>query len=133
MPRNIVIRFNRSSRRTVLTVMPTAGNEGDLSFDTASEAELIGNRELWWAVLKNVRSGIMPPSDEAQLSAEEQKQLTNWIKIRVFGVDPSNVDPGKVTVRRLNRAEYRNTIRDLLGVDFNAEVVFPPDDTGFGF
>ena len=38
-----------------------------------------------------------------------------------------------MTVRRLNRVEYRNTVRDLLGVDYNTDHEFPPDDTGFGF
>ena len=38
-----------------------------------------------------------------------------------------------MTVRRLNRVEYRNTIHDLMGIDFNADAEFPPDDTGYGF
>ena len=42
-------------------------------------------------------------------------------------------DPGRVTIRRLNRVEYRNTIRDLVGVDFDTTAEFPPDDTGHGF
>ena len=42
-------------------------------------------------------------------------------------------DPGRGTIRRLNRTEYRNTIRDLLGFDFKAEEEFPPDDSGYGF
>jgi hypothetical protein len=44
-----------------------------------------------------------------------------------------NPDPGRIAPRRLNRVEYRNTIRDLMGVDFNSEVEFPPDDSGSGF
>src|SRR5215831_14618990 len=51
----------------------------------------------------------------------------------VFQVDPQNPDPGRVTVRRLNRVEYRNTVHDLLGVDFDSLSEFPPDDTGHGF
>src|SRR4030095_9466921 len=41
--------------------------------------------------------------------------------------------PGHVTLRRLNRTEYANTVRDLLGVEFATEVEFPPDDTRYGF
>ena len=52
---------------------------------------------------------------------------------RTFGIDPSDPDPGRVTVRRLNRVEYRNTIRDLLGVDYDTTSEFPSDDTGHGF
>ena len=51
----------------------------------------------------------------------------------MFQTDPHNPDPGRVTVRRLNRVEYRNTVRDLMGVDFNTEKEFPADDTGHGF
>ena len=51
----------------------------------------------------------------------------------MFRIDPRNPDPGRVTVRRLNRVEYRNTVHDLLGVDYNTDHEFPPDDTGFGF
>src|SRR5207245_1688186 len=50
-----------------------------------------------------------------------------------FKIDPQNPDPGRVTVRRLNRIEYRNTIRDLLGVHYDTDAEFPPDDTGHGF
>src|SRR5690606_17835292 len=41
--------------------------------------------------------------------------------------------PGRVTIRRLNREEYNNTIRDLVGVDFDPAEGFPADDTGYGF
>src|SRR5262249_46973934 len=44
-----------------------------------------------------------------------------------------NPDPGRVTIRRLNRVEYHNTIRDLMGIEFKAEEEFPPDDSGYGF
>ena len=52
---------------------------------------------------------------------------------RATGIDRKDPDPGRVTVRRLNRVEYRNTIRDLIGVDYDTTSEFPPDDTGHGF
>ncbi len=55
------------------------------------------------------------------------------IKYSAFHIDPANPDPGRVTIRRLNRVEYANTIHDLMGVDFKADEEFPPDDTGYGF
>ncbi len=64
---------------------------------------------------------------------KEVEILAGWIKHDVFGIDPVDPDPGRVTLRRLNRAEYRNTIKDLMGIDFKAEEEFPPDDTGYGF
>ena len=92
-----------------------------------------GDRTLWWGVLKNVRSGIMPPADKPQPSVEERRLLEDWIKFGALGIDPTDPDPGRVTVRRLNRVEYRNTIRDLIGVDYDTSSEFPPDDTGHGF
>lgn len=84
-------------------------------------------------MLKNVRAGLMPPAKKERPTGEERRQLEDWIKYGAFGLDPENPDPGRVTVRRLNRVEYRNTIRDLLDVDFKTEEEFPPDDTGHGF
>ena len=54
---------------------------------------------------------------EDQLTAAEQQTLEQWIKTGGFGLDPAQPDPGRVTVRHLNRTEYRNTLRDLIGVD----------------
>lgn len=98
-----------------------------------SDEALVHNREFWWGVLKNVRAGIMPPANKPRPSRDELRILEDWIKRGVFGSDPGDPDPGRVTIRRLNRVEYRNTIRDLMGIDFRTEEEFPPDDTGYGF
>jgi len=107
--------------------------KGDVSFDEfKSDAELL-KPELWSKVLKNVRAGLMPPEKKPKPSAEQLAQLEKWIKHSAFGLDPANPDPGRVTVRRLNRIEYRNTVRDLTGHDIRVEEELPPDDTGYGF
>ena len=109
-------------------------NKGNVSFDQfPSDAALLQNHSLWLKALKNLRAGIMPPPKKAQPSREQKRIIESWIKESVFAVDPQNPDPGRVTVRRLNRVEYRNTIRDLMGVDFDTEKEFPPDDAGHGF
>ena len=108
--------------------------KGKVAFDGfKSDAELIAQTSLWLTALKNVRAGLMPPEDEARPTSEEVKSLENWVKYQAFGIDPARPDPGRVTVRRLNRVEYGNTIRELMGINFNSEVEFPPDDTGHGF
>ena len=108
-------------------------SKGGVAFDVFKTDAALLHPELWFNVLKNTRAGLMPPAKKPRLSAVDQQKLERWIKYAAFGIDPKNPDPGRVTVRRLNRVEYRNTIRDLMGIDFNAEVEFPPDDTGYGF
>ncbi len=109
-------------------------NKGGVAFDEfKSDQAIVTNIDLWLAVLKNVRSGLMPPQKKSRPSVEEQKRLVDWIKFGAFRIDPKNPDPGRVTLRRLNRIEYHNTIRDLMGIDFDTQEAFPPDDTGYGF
>ncbi len=97
-------------------------------------AETIADHELWLRVLKNARAHIMPPIEEEFIPTDKERaRLLAWIKTGPFGIDLENPDPGKVTVQRLNRVEYQNTIRELIGIDFDAEDAFPPDDSGEGF
>ena len=109
-------------------------NKGGIAFDEfKSDDSLLGNHTLWLEVLKNIRSGIMPPAKKPRPSPEERKRLEDWIKYDAFGIDPKNPAAGRVTIRRLNRVEYHNTIRDLTGVEYDTQEEFPPDDTGYGF
>ena len=101
--------------------------------DFPTDDSILGRKELWNSVLKNVRAGLMPPSDKPRPTPEELRTLDDWIKRGAFDLDPNDPDPGRVTLRRLNRVEYRNTIRDLMGIDFRADEEFPADDTGYGF
>jgi len=101
---------------------------GSVAFDDLqSDAEIL-DHTLWSKVLLNVRAGLMPPQKETQPTAAEVKTLADWVKYGAFGIDPKNPDPGPVG-RRLSREEYRNTIRDLLGVEFTNNEALPPDDT----
>jgi len=108
-------------------------DKGKVAFDQLETDAQILKPDLWVRVLLNTRAGLMPAERKPRLSAAEQQTLERWIKYDVFGIDPANPDPGRVTLRRLNRVEYRNTVHDLLGVDYNTDHEFPPDDSGFGF
>jgi len=109
-------------------------NEGNRTLDEfASDDAMLADTKLWWAVLKNVRARMMPPAEEEQPTPQERNEIIHWIETDAFGIDPADPDPGHVTLRRLNRAEYRNTIRDLIGVDYRTDENFPPDDSGYGF
>ena len=76
----------------------------------------------------------MPPEDGEPLEAATRQKLLSLLDKLVNSVDcVNNPNAGKVALRRLNRAEYRNTIRDLTGVDYQASDGFPGDDVGYGF
>ncbi len=107
--------------------------KGGVDLDDFKTDADIHNHPLWWRVMKNVRTGIMPPASEPRVPPAEMKQLMTWIKLQAFSLDPANPDPGRITLRRLNRVEYRNTIRDLTGAEFDTLKEFPADDTGQGF
>ena len=108
--------------------------KGKVCFDSfSSTSELMKQSQLWMHALKNIRSGTMPPAKKDRLPAADLLKLEEWIKRGTLQLDPHRPDPGRVTLRRLNRIEYRNTIRDLMGIDFHADEEFPADDTGYGF
>ena len=109
--------------------------EADLSLTQFKDAKsLIPQRKKWDAILRMVNTGIMPPEDSAQPNADEKAAFLKLVDSIFEHHDrTAPPDPGRVTMRRLNRREYNNTIRDLVGVDFNAAEDFPSDDIGHGF
>ncbi|MDQ1470776.1 MAG: hypothetical protein QOJ99_2256, partial [Bryobacterales bacterium] len=102
------------------------------SYQNASTLEK--DRDRWEVILNKIESGEMPPKGMPRPDAAALKQTTGWIQAEFTRQDQLiKPDPGHVTARRLNRAEYNNTVRDLLGVDFHPADDFPQDDSGYGF
>ena len=92
------------------------------------------DRANWRRILRQLQGRAMPPDDADQPSEEERKLVEQWIlddALKVECVGPDR--PGRVTIRRLNRQEYDNTIRDLFGIDLKLAKTFPSDDVGYGF
>ncbi|MEO8593857.1 MAG: DUF1592 domain-containing protein [Candidatus Solibacter sp.] len=95
-------------------------------------ASLTKSRDGWDIILRKIRSGEMPPKGSPRPA--EMDTVVQFLTEEFEKADRNlKPDPGRVTARRLNRAEYTNTIRDLLGVEFRAEQSFPTDDLGNGF
>ncbi len=108
--------------------------KGKFSMDEFKDLSThLSDREHWMHIWRNVRSQVMPPFDEDQPTPDERRKLMTWIEKEVFKLDAANPDPGRVTIRRLNRTEYQNAVFDLLGVEYDTKEVFPADDTGYGF
>ena len=106
----------------------TKGEVNVANYKSGSSA--LGARHIWRKVTAELSHGEMPPEKEKQPSEAESKLITTWIA-SLRKLDPP--DAGRVTIRRLNRAEYNNTIRDLMGVDWKPATDFPADDVGDGF
>ena len=108
--------------------------KGDVALDAyKTEASVLQDRKVWEKVLHNLNTHVMPPENKRQPTPDERDRVVRWIETTVFKCDCDHPDPGRVTLRRLNRAEYNNTIRDLVGVDFQPAEDFPADDVGYGF
>ena len=100
----------------------------------AGEEAALRRPEVWLDVLRVTRAGKMPPPGGTQPSPAELAAVSGWIEGRRQAMAAfATVRPGRVTARRLNRGEYNNTVRDLLGVDLRPADSFPVDDSGYGF
>ncbi|MFP6618417.1 MAG: DUF1592 domain-containing protein [Pirellulaceae bacterium] len=95
---------------------------------------LQADRKRWTKVMRMVEFAAMPPEGSPQPTIKERQLMVRLLEPILFTIDCDLArDPGRVTIRRLNRSEYNNTVRDLLGVDFKPAENFPSDDVGHGF
>jgi hypothetical protein len=109
-------------------------DKGDFALDEYPEySKLIADKVLWDHTRQQLATHVMPPEKKDKPSLHERDEIVAWIDSTVFWFDPQKIDPGHFTMRRLNRNEYNNTIRDLLWVDTRPASQFPPDDTGYGY
>ena len=88
---------------------------------------------LWERVSQNVSDGAMPPPGSPQPTAQQRRDFVAWSESALSKAQCKMPDPGRVTLRRLNKSEYDATIRDLFGIDFRPSADFPSDDVGEGF
>jgi len=109
--------------------------EGGVRVDFLStDGELSGHIELVDKIILALKDQQMPPADAEQPEVADRVQAIEWIEQRLRKFDCGSASrPGRVTMRRLNRTEYNNTVRDLTGLDLRLADDFPSDDVGNGF
>ena len=110
--------------------------EGDTRLDILTdESSLAKGMPTLEKAIKMLTARKMPPKDEPRPSEDDYRTIIGWLNAYTTNFYMTGpIDPGRVTLHRLNRAEYNNTIRDLLGVsDFHPADAFPLDDAGYGF
>jgi len=111
--------------------------KAELSLESYRDtAALVKQRKVWDNVRKRIVAGEMPPrkKDRPVPTVAEAEAFVSLVQA-VFDHADRNArpDPGRVTMRRLNRVEYRNTIHDLIGIEFDPTEDFPSDAIGHGF
>jgi mono/diheme cytochrome c family protein len=93
-----------------------------------------GAEDRWLAVKEQVTSGAMPPKGKPRLAKTDIDAISTWIDAKIASVEIARRSTqGRVVLRRLNRVEYENTIRDLLSVDVNLQDLLPGDSADHGF
>jgi len=110
--------------------LKTAG----LMLDKADVAGPGAAGEIWEKVVRKLRTSTMPPPNMPQPSTEDRRALLSWLETSLDQAAAAKPNPGRTdTLRRLNRTEYQNAIRDLLLLDIDATSLLPPDESGHGF
>ena len=110
--------------------LETAG----LRLDQIDVASPHKRAEVWEKVVRKLRTGMMPPAYRPQPPVEERSALVSWLETSIDQAAAADPSPGRTeTLRRLNRTEYQNAVRDLLALDIDASSLLPPDESGHGF
>ena len=109
---------------------PALKTAGIVFDDYTDHASVVRARPVWLRALRVLRENEMPPLEPLP-TVEERQKLVEWIDNAVNRLDWSEFrNPGSVTIARLNRTEYNNTIRDLTGLDLRPAGSFPEDGQG---
>jgi mono/diheme cytochrome c family protein len=106
---------------------------GGIAVDTLSATAVAAGADSWEKVLRKVRSGEMPPLGLPRPDAGTASAFTSWLEAELDRAAIAKPNPGTPVVRRLNRAEYGNAVRDLLALDLDHAAGLPPDNSGHGF
>jgi hypothetical protein len=106
---------------------------GGLILDTLDLGKVGHDAEVWEQVVRKLRAGAMPPYGARRPDEATMTRLVGWLESELDRAGSRQPVPGRPVLRRLNRAEYANAIRDLLGIDVNVAALLPPDGAAFGF
>ena len=110
--------------------LETAG----LSLQELDTLHVAEGAATWETVVQKLRTGTMPPSNRPQPPAEARQAMLEWLETSLDTASAANPNPGRTeTLRRLNRTEYQNSVRDLLALDVDATALLPSDESGYGF
>ena len=109
-------------------------NAGGLSLDAADLSRVGEHAEVWEKVVVKLRAGLMPPARRPRPEPPVRAALVGFLESELDRHAAANPNPGRTEAfHRLNRAEYRNAVRDLLGLEMDLAPLLPADDASYGF
>jgi mono/diheme cytochrome c family protein len=106
---------------------------GGLTLSTLDMTRVPANPEVWEHVIRKVRTGAMPPAGRPRPDKAIAGNLVTYLETELDKAALALPNPGRPALPRLNRAEYRNAIRDLLALEIDAASMLPNDIAGHGF
>jgi mono/diheme cytochrome c family protein len=109
--------------------LKTAG----LALDAVDIAHVSDNAEVWEKVVRKIRTGAMPPNGRPRPDKAMAEGVSTYLETELDRAALEHPNPGRPTLHRLNRTEYRNAIRDLMGLEIDAAAILPSDNEGYGF
>src|SRR6202171_1782375 len=105
----------------------------DLMLDKADVNNVPAGAEIWEKVIRKVRGGMMPPAGMPRPDKAATDGLLSYLETSLDRAAAAKPNPGRALVHRLNRTEYGNAVRDLLGLEVDVTSLLPPDDAAYGF
>jgi cytochrome c551/c552 len=106
---------------------------GGRSFENLDLTNVGANAETLEKVIRKMHTGSMPPQGMPRPDKATLDGLANWLAVSLDRAAAANPNPGRATLHRLNRTEYANAIKDILGLDIDAAALLPNDDESYGF
>jgi mono/diheme cytochrome c family protein len=104
-----------------------------LMLDTMDLNDVAKHGDVWEKAIRKLRGGLMPPPGSRQPDRAVAESFITWLETSLDQAAAKSVNPGGVTLHRLNRAEYANSIRELFGIEVDASALLPTDDVSDGF
>jgi mono/diheme cytochrome c family protein len=106
---------------------------GGLSLEALDLDHVAGDAATWEKVVGKLRLRVMPPLGSRRPDEATYESLTSWLESELDSAALAHPNPGRPVLHRLNRAEYANAIRDLLGLNVDVTALLPPDNAAYGF
>jgi mono/diheme cytochrome c family protein len=106
---------------------------GALALDAVPTDEIGTHAELWEKVLQKLQTQSMPPPGRPRPDEADYGRFASWLESELDQAATVALNPGRPTIHRLNRLEYTNAVRDLLGLEVDGETLLPGDDLAYGF